>query len=100
MIRQADQRSRDAKSVADALRAKFPGVQVKPFGMASVRVRIIDRRFVGKSKVQRERLVAPLIDRLPEDVQSGITVLLLLAPGEEQASAMNFEFEHPSRSTL
>jgi hypothetical protein len=43
-------------------------------------------------------MVLPLIRKLPEDVQSEITVLLLLAPSETGKSLMNLEFEEPTRS--
>ena len=57
----------------------------------------IDERFQNKNRVQREKMVLPLIRGLPEELQSEIVTLLLLAPGEEDNSMMNIEFDHPTK---
>ncbi|MCG3178914.1 MAG: hypothetical protein BIFFINMI_01244 [Phycisphaerae bacterium] len=88
------------KAIEQALRAKFSVVDAYQYNSISIRVRIIDSRFKGKSLVAREKMVLPLIDQLPEDIQGDITILLTLAPGEEGKSMMNVEFEHPSPSRL
>lgn len=83
-----------------ALAGGFPNVSVYRYNPASIRIRVIDDRFKGMNRVERERWVRPLIRALPEDVQSDITILLLLAPEETSSSLMNIEFENPSPSML
>jgi hypothetical protein len=41
-----------------------------------------------------------LKEYLPEDVQSDISMVVLLAPGEEKHSLGNLEFEDPSPSLI
>lgn len=88
--------------VKEALSKQFePGsVTVYRYNPASVRVRVIDKRFSGLSIPERERIVTPLIRQLPEDVQADLTVLLLLGPDETEGSLMNREFDDPGRSML
>jgi len=43
-------------------------------------VRLINDRFRRKDRVEREEMVLPLIEQLPEDTQADIMVLLLLTP--------------------
>jgi hypothetical protein len=45
-------------------------------------------------------MVEPILAKLPKEVQSEITVLLLLPPEELGKSMMNLEFEHPAYSRL
>jgi stress-induced morphogen len=66
----------------------------------SVRVRIFDPSFAGNSKPQRNKLVWKYLAELSEDVQSDISMLLLLTPDEKENSFANFEFDHPVRSKL
>lgn len=66
----------------------------------SVRVRIIDPDFMGKSRVEREEEVWPLFDALPDDSVADISMLLLLTPEEAVQSLGNFEFDHPTKSRI
>lgn len=66
----------------------------------SIRVRVVDERFKGKNRSEREKMVMPLIRTLPEDTRQKLTVLLLLAPDEMADSLMNREYEDPSRSSI
>lgn len=75
-------------------------VDVYRYNSASIRIRIVDDCFKGKSLVEREEMVLPLIRKLPKKTQSDITVLLLLAPEEVSGSLMNLEFEDPTPSRL
>ncbi len=61
----------------------------------SVRVRIVDPDFAGQGKPQRSQQVWRYLDRLPEDVQSDISTVLLLTPDETKASFANLEFDDP-----
>ena len=83
-----------------ALSKQFPpgSITAYRYNPASVRVRVIDKRFSGMSIPRREETVLPLLRELPEEVQADLTVLLLLGPDEISASLMNREFDDPSRS--
>ena len=86
--------------IIDSLRpyeADHAAAQVDLYRMnnVSVRVRIVDPDLAHLSRVQRHDLVWEYLDALPEDVLSDISMLVLLAPGEEQTSGSNLEFDDP-----
>ena len=66
----------------------------------SVRVRIIDPSFEGKGKPERNELVWHYFRGLSEEVQSDISMLLLLTPNEVKSSFANMEFDDPVPSKL
>lgn len=66
----------------------------------SIRIRIIDPDFRPLDKALRHDQVWELLERLPEDIQSQITVLLLLSPDETKRSIANMDFENPIPSRL
>lgn len=82
--------------------ADHPAAQIDLYrqNSVSVRVRIIDPDLAGQGKPQRSQLAWRYLSQLPEDVQSDISTLLLLTPGETQKSFANFEFEDPIPSKL
>lgn len=82
------------------LRRDWPNVEAYRYNPASIRIRIIDERFRGKSKAERFNAVIPSIRQLPKDTEADVTMLVLLAPGEEAESLSNFEFEHPTPTAL
>jgi stress-induced morphogen len=85
------------------LGAHFAKVDAYRFNSVSLRIRIIDEKFRGLSKVDRAEMVEPILDQLPESIQQDIVFLLLMAPGEESEfsySLMNHEFDNPRRSQL
>jgi len=94
------QHDRDTHLVQSALAARFPSIESYRSPYGTLRVRIVDERFAKKNRVQREKSVLPLIRNLPEEIQSEIVMLVLLAPGEQDASAQNLEFEHPRRKVV
>ena len=67
---------------------------------ASVRVRVIDPEFQGMDRVDRESAVWGYFEPLPGDVQSEISMLVLVTPRERKTSLASVEFEHPSPSRL
>lgn len=69
-------------------------------GSVSLRARIIDPDFAGVDRGQRHEAVWRLIEGLPEDVQSQLSVLLLLTPEEAERSFANVDFDHPIPSDL
>ena len=72
--------------------------------VASIRVRVIDPRFQGKSVDQRDKLVDKYLKNLPDATQRDIMNLLTFSPdeiadeetGQLRAFSLNREFEHPS----
>ena len=60
-------RTDETRHVEDVLReAGFDQVDAYRYNPASIRVRVIDRRFEGLSPEQRDALVEPHLDELPE----------------------------------
>jgi hypothetical protein len=94
----AKQKNEETDLIEKKLRSVFPNVEAYRYNIASIRVRIIDEHFRGKSKLERDDWVSPLLEGLPEETQNDITILLLLTPEELDHSLMNLEFENPSPS--
>lgn len=92
----------ELQQIVQTLSLEFPiaSIRVYRYNPASIRIRIIDERFSGRSITEREEMILPLPRTLPEGIQTDITVLLTLAPGELGKSLMNQEFEHPTPSPL
>jgi hypothetical protein len=94
----------ETRKVEKVLRKEFPRTDAYRYNSASIRVRIIDPRFEGKSDEERDAMVEPLLEQLPEGTQADIMNLITLSPGEAaqstKASLINSEFEDPTPSTL
>jgi 8-oxo-dGTP pyrophosphatase MutT (NUDIX family) len=78
------------------LRSAFPTAECYRYNPGVLRIRIVDERFVGMSRMERDELVLPLVRQLPEDTQLDITVLVLITEEEKIRSRVNLEFEDPS----
>lgn len=70
-------------------------ITVYRYNPGSIRIRIVDPSFAGKSLSEREAAVWKILEKLPEQVQLEISVCLLIAPNEQATSLMNLEFEQP-----
>jgi hypothetical protein len=68
------------------------------YNPGSIRVKIVDSVFHGRSKGERHDYALRFLNRLPDDVMSQVSVLLCLAPGE--SSMMDLEFDSPTRTQL
>ena len=90
----------ETKKIERLLRKTFPNTEAYRYNSASIRVRVIDKKFAGKSMLEREDRVLPLIRTLPEETQADIVILLMLAPDDANLSLMNLEFENPSPSMV
>jgi hypothetical protein len=79
-----------------------PKAKIKAYryNSASVRIRVIDPDFAGKIIPEREAEVWAILDTLPEEVRTDITVLLLVTPEESRQSLMSMEFDNPTPSRL
>jgi stress-induced morphogen len=92
-------KTKETMRIESTLKSKFPKAEAYRY-YSSIRVRIIDAQFDGKSLLEREALVRPLVRTLPESAQADILMLLLLTPSERAESLLSVEFERPSRSRL
>jgi stress-induced morphogen len=97
-------RDRDSRQIESVLRAEFPNTDAYRYNSASIRIRVVDDRFKGKSAEKRDAMVERLLETLPEYLQADIVNLLTVYPGETDASLAtrlaNDEFENPSPSRL
>src|SRR3712207_4133715 len=99
----ADPIVQSIKDALDAYEAAHQGAEAALYrqNSASVRVRVIDRRFEGMAKSRRHDDVWQfLAARVPEDAMADVSVVLTLAPAELGMSFANFEFEQPMPSRL
>jgi len=70
-------------------------IRVYRYNPAAIRVRIVDPDFAGMDLPNREQVIWPILEKLPEDVRLDVTVCLLITPEEQPRSMMNLEFEDP-----
>jgi len=99
---QADIQVRQICDAVDELKSAHPRAKVgiQRRSSVSIRIRIIDPDFKGLDLVERDNQLWRSLEKLPEEVLSQISLLLLLTPAEMQTSLANFEFEHPVPSTI
>jgi stress-induced morphogen len=98
-------RTHETRKIEEELRKRFPHSDAYRFNSASIRVRIIDDAFEGMSEIEREQMVDPILEQLPDETQADIMLLLTLTKKEATArfgkhSLVNLEFENPSESAL
>jgi stress-induced morphogen len=97
-------RTDETRMVENVLRTEFPNTDAYRYNSASIRVRIVDPKFEGKSTEKRDAMVERLLDQLPDEIQADIMNLLTLYPNETTKSSkaylLNMEFEDPSPSAL
>ncbi len=82
--------------------AQHPDAQIEAYrqNSVSIRVRIVDPDFAGIGRAERHEIIWRLLEGLPEEVQSQISLLLPLTPEETKLSFANFEFDNPIPSSL
>ncbi len=101
-------RTEESRMVEEKLQVEgLERVDAYRYNSASLRVRVVDKRFESLPREKRDEIVEPFIDKLPLATQADIVTLVLLAPSElEQPREtisefmLNFEFENPSPSML
>ena len=99
----ADAEVQALKSALDAYEAEHPGTEAALYrhNPASIRLRVIDRRFEGMAKSRRHADVWEyLAGRVPEETLADVSLVLTVAPTELKNSFANFEFEDPVPSKL
>jgi hypothetical protein len=95
----------EVQAILDILKSYkmlHPEAQIESYrqNSGSIRIRIIDPEFLKLDKALRHDQIWELLEQLPEDIQSQITVLLLLTPEEAKTSFANMDFENPIPSRL
>ena len=83
-------------------RVSHPRAKISSYrqNSGSIRIRIIDPDFRRLDRAQRHDQIWEILEPLPEDLLTQITVLLLLTPGETKQSIANMDFENPIPSKL
>lgn len=99
-----EKKADETRMIESLLRKQFPQTDAYRFNSASIRVRVIDDRFEGRSIAEREAMVLPLLEELPRETRDDILLLLTLAPSDRGMvngqALMNLEFEQPIPSRL
>ena len=97
-----DERLKQIAGVLEEYGATHPRAEIEAYrqNSVSVRVRIIDPTYAGKSRAQREEGLWKALERLPEDVAAEISMLLLLTPDEAKRSFASVEFDDPVPSKI
>ena len=102
-----EKRTEETRELEQTLGQHFDQVDSYRYNSASIRVRVIHSDFAGMTREQRDALVEEQLDRLPQETQRDIVMLLTFAPKEiENApstlreSLLNTEFEYCSPSEL
>jgi stress-induced morphogen len=95
----------DEQNIRDALSEHMkahPGakIDVQRRNSVSIRIRIIDPDFKSLDLVQRDNQLWKILEKLPEDLLSRISLLLLMTPNEAKKSLANFEFDRHVSSSL
>ena len=93
--------------VEERLGQHFEQVDSYRYNSASIRLRVIDKRFEGMSREKRDAMVEEQLDKLPPETQRDIVTLFTFAPAELTRTATTFrefmqntEFENPSPTML
>jgi hypothetical protein len=97
-----DRRLKRIVAALEEYAATHPKAQVSVYrhNDVSVRIRVIDPTFKALSWADRESDLWAVLEKLPEDVVSEISVVILLAPQEAKKSIANMDFEDPIPSRL
>lgn len=102
-----EKRDAATRLVEDRLRPHFEQVDSYRYNPASIRVRVIDKKFEGMSREQRDALVEEQLDKLPSEIQRDIVTLFTFAPSELARTPQTFrefmqntEFANPSPTML
>ena len=85
----------------------FDQIDAYRYNSASIRVRVIDRKFEGMSREGRDTLVEEYLDKLPPETQQDIVILFTFAPSELARTPttfreflLNTEFDDPGPNML
>src|SRR5260370_26252780 len=85
-------RTDETRQVEEVLNpAGFAQVDAYRYNSASIRVRVIDRRFEGMPREQRDAMVEPHLKQLPERTQADIVTLFTFTPSEVKQTPKTFK---------
>jgi stress-induced morphogen len=100
-------RTDETRMVEERLSPHFHQVDVYRYNSASIRVRVIDSRFDGMKREQRDAMVEAELDKLPPETQRDILTLFTFArseltqtPKTVREFMQNTEFDDPSPTML
>ncbi len=100
-------RTPETRMVETLLGQHFQQADSYRYNSASIRVRVIDPRFEGMPREQRDAMVEQYLDTLPLETQRDIVTLFTFAPSELTQSPttfreymLNTEFDEPNRTIL
>jgi stress-induced morphogen len=100
-------RTAETRMVEDRLGKHFERIDAYRYNSASIRVRVIDKRFEGLSREKRDAMVEEQLDKLPPETQRDIVSLFTFAPSELKRTPktlrehmQNTEFDNPSPTML
>jgi hypothetical protein len=93
------------RQIVNALKeydAAHPDGEIEAYrqNSVSVRIRIVNPKFAGRSRAQREEELWTFLNKLPEEATAEISLLLLLTPDEAKKSFANVEFDNPIPSRI
>lgn len=91
------------KDALDAYEREHSGAEASLYrhNPASIRIRVIDRRFEGMTKSRRHADVWDFLQsKVPDDTLADISLVLTVAPAELRNSLGNLEFDDPIPSRL
>jgi hypothetical protein len=99
---ETDQVLEQIRDALDRYLKDHPDAQIDLYRQSSVsvRIRIIDPGFTRMNRIDRNDSVWEYFVALPDDAQSDISMLVLLAPAEVKRSMANLEFEEPVPADL
>lgn len=99
-------RTDETRLVEGLLEKEFERVEAYRYNSVSIRVRVVDSRFVGMPPEKRDALVEAKLATLPQNTLDDVVNLLSLTPEEASGavkhwrSLANHEFEDPTPSDL
>ena len=101
-------RTEETRMVEEVLsKGGFDEVDAYRYNSASIRIRVIDRRFEGMSRERKDAMVEEYLDKLPPETQRDIVTLFTFAPSELDRTPTSFrefmlstEFDDSSHSLL
>ena len=91
----------ESELVENVLGKYFQKVDAYRLNSASIRVRIVDEQFKGKSDRRRNQLAEKRLKELPKEISDDIMVLITITPEEVEDTpdtihgCLNYDFENP-----
>jgi stress-induced morphogen len=107
-VRLEKKQDKATRLIYERLKERFPNLPddiekvVYRYWGTLIKVRVVDSSFARKTYLEREALIEDILDSLPKEVHSSISVLMLLTPKEakDKSDVMNHEFDHPETLSL